>query len=103
MKTAAALCLAGLLGAAQAFVAPQFSAPAARVSPRAARGAITMENFNLPLGEVSDTAGIVHFRCLDVLGRAIYVQSHTAFPQRFSADTPSLPIPGPNTHGLTLC
>jgi len=53
MKTAAALCLAGLLGAAQAFVAPQFSAPAARLRSATARGALKMENFNLPLGEVS--------------------------------------------------
>lgn len=52
MKTATALCLAGLLGCAQAFVAPQFSAPAARTRV-AARGVVKMENFNLPLGEVS--------------------------------------------------
>lgn len=54
MKTATALCLTGLLGCAQAFVAPQFSAPAApRTRVSAARSVVKMENFNLPLGEVS--------------------------------------------------
>lgn len=52
MKTATALCLTGLLGCAQAFVAPQFSVPAAPHTRVSARGVVKMENFNLPLGEV---------------------------------------------------
>lgn len=63
MKTVAALCLAGILGA-QAFVAP---------APKAysrTRGRVGMENFNLPLGEVSVCVRVFVCTCGSVAGVA---------------------------------